>query len=116
MVWSRRFDFGGRPEEDVENGEVRNLLRVLVHLTARAALPEEYVVSVVGGKASSKKHIRAYNLCDGTRSQGEIARLLKLDQGNFSRAVARWANAGVVFRIGSGREAKLLHAYPLSEK
>ena len=65
-------------------------------------------------KGAGPKQVRAYSLCDGTRSQTDIAKALTLVAGNFSRTVSRWIDSGIVFRLGEGREAKLLHVYPLS--
>jgi len=64
-------------------------------------------------KGSGEKQLRAYNMCDGTKTQSEIAKATKLDPASFSRTVARWIEAGALFRMGSGRDTKLLHAYPL---
>ena len=88
------------------------LLRILIKLNARQAVPETTVREAVGNSA---RQLQAYNLCDGTRSQAEIAKAAKIDQGNFSRTVGRWVEEGVLFRIGADREAKLLHLYPLAK-
>ena len=61
----------------------------------------------------SKNLLLAYNLCDGTKTQQEIARAAKLDTGNFSRTVGRWIEAGIVFRVESGDKDTLLHIYPI---
>lgn len=91
------------------------LLRAILGVTARQTFPVDRLTEIVLAKGTSKKQLRAYNMCDGTKMQGEIAKALKLDRGNFSRTVARWVDAGVVCRLGEGREAKLLHVYPLPE-
>lgn len=70
-------------------------------------------MQVVAPSGASKKQLIAFNLCDGTLSQGQIAKKLNLDAGNFSRTVGRWVEAGVVFRIGSEREERLRHIFPL---
>ena len=51
------------------------------------------------------KQLRAFNLADGSRSQNDIARQAKVDQGNFSRTTARWVENGVAFWIGEGKDA-----------
>jgi hypothetical protein len=91
--------------------ETEELLRFLIQLTARQVFPEEVLRQIVG---ASSRNVDAYNLCDGTRTQSEIAKLSKLDQGQFSRTAARWAEAGVVFKAGIGRDVKLLRLYPIS--
>jgi len=93
------------------------LLRALLSVTGRQAIPPMHLVKLVNpANATSGKQVKAYNLCDGTRTQAAIAKSLKLDQGNFSRTVGRWIDAGILFRLGEGREAKLLHLYPLEKK
>lgn len=91
------------------------LLRAILAVTARQTFPPDRLTEIVMAKGASTKQVAAFNLCDGSRGQGEIAKALKLDQGNFSKTVARWIEAGVLFRLGVGREAKLLHVYPLAE-
>ena len=59
------------------------------------------------------KQVEAFNLADGTRTQSEIAEQVKMDQGQLSRTVSRWIEAGIMFRLGDGRDAKLLHIYPI---
>jgi len=75
------------------------------------AIPEEQISSVVG---NSPKYLKAYNLCDGTKSQQEIAKQAKLDQGNLSKACARWIQNGVAFWMGEGKDARLVHIYPIN--
>jgi DNA-binding MarR family transcriptional regulator len=88
-----------------------DLLRALIQVTARAAIkPEELKALVVSG-SRNEKQARAYNLCDGTRAQAEIAKKLQLDSGNFSRTVSRWEQLGILFRVGE--DGHLLHLYPL---
>jgi hypothetical protein len=93
--------------------ELINLLRILVHVSGRAAFPEEKLRGIVAPPGASAKQTAAYNLCDGSRTQAEVARAAKINQGNFSRTMARWVGEGVLFRVGNGREARLLHLYPL---
>jgi len=90
----------------------RALLRAILSTTARQSFPLDRVAEIVLAKGGDKQ-LSAFNLCDGSRGQSEIAKQLKLDGGNFSRTVTRWVDAGIVFRLGEGREGKLLHVYPL---
>lgn len=89
------------------------ILRAILSLVARQTFSAQQVFEIVSPKSYAAKQVSAFNLCDGTLSQGEIAKKLKLDAGNFSRTVARWIELGVVFRIGSNRDEKLLHVFPL---
>jgi hypothetical protein len=91
------------------------LLQALISLTGRAAFPVDDLEDIVSAGGGDKQR-KAYNMCDGSRGQGEVAKALKIDGGSFSRTVARWVDQGIMFRIGDGREAKLLHVYPLPEK
>jgi hypothetical protein len=79
-------------------------------MTARQAINVDTLRETVG---AGEKQRQAFNMCDGARSQGDIVKALKFDQGNFSKTVARWIEAGVVLRLGEGRDTKLLHVYPL---
>lgn len=90
------------------------LLRAILTMTARQAFSVSDLSEIVS-KGSGEKQLRAYNMCDGTRTQGDIAKAAKIDPASFSRSVARWVEAGVLFRVNSGRDTKLLHAYPLPE-
>ena len=84
------------------------LLRILIQLTGRQAFPPEVLREIVG-----ERNVETYNLCDGTRTQAEVVKGAKVDQGAFSRTSARWVQEGVLFRLGSGRDVKLWHLYPL---
>lgn len=90
-----------------------DLLRCLVHLVGRAAIPPDTVLDVIG---SGKKQLKAFNLCDGSHTLTEIARKTKISQGNLSRTVSRWSQHGIVFWIGEGKDARLLHAYMIPER
>jgi len=90
-----------------------SLLIALISLTGRVAFPPRSLYQIVCSRRGGPKQIKAYNLCDGTRTQAQIISECKLDAGNFSHTVSRWIESGVMFRLGSGREAKLLHLYPL---
>jgi hypothetical protein len=91
------------------------LLRALVNICARVSISPQKLANIVMSRGATEKQWRAYNLCDGTRTQGEIAKTLKLDPGNFSRTVGRWIEEGVVFRLSEGRDSRLLHAYFLTK-
>lgn len=90
------------------------LLRVLISLTGRVAVPEPRLRTLVVGRnaRSGEKYLAAYNLCDGSRGVREIARISGLDHGNLSRAIIRWVEQGVMFKLGS--DARPVHLYRLS--
>lgn len=81
----------------------------MISLLGRSVFPRHDLMEIVAPLKGKEKQTKAFNLCDGTRSQADIGKQLKLDAGNFSRTVARWIEAGVVFRLGEGRDARLLH-------
>jgi DNA-binding MarR family transcriptional regulator len=93
-----------------------DLLRALLTVTARTTFPIEKLAGIVQSAGAGEKQLAAYNMCDGNHGQTEIAKALSLDAGNFSRTVGRWIDAGVVFRLGEGRDAKLMHVYPLPKE
>jgi hypothetical protein len=96
------------------NVETNTLLKAILGMTARQAISVEDLIQTVVPKGSGEAQVEAYNLCDGTRSQGQIAKEVRLDPGNFSRTVARWVEAGIVMKLGDAKDgAPLLHIYPI---
>lgn len=87
-----------------------DLLRCLVQIVGRASMPMGTVCEIIGDR---KKQIHAFNLCDGTLSQAEVSKKSKIDQGNLSRTFDRWVKNGIAFWIGEGKDAKLMHIYPI---
>jgi len=88
------------------------LLRAILTLTARQALAVDTLAEVVM-RGGGRRQLEAFNLCDGTRTQSDVVKAAKIDKGSFSKTVNRWVRAGILFRVGEGRETRLLHAYPL---
>jgi hypothetical protein len=82
-----------------------DLLRVLVALAGRIACPPERLIQVVGPYAE------AYNLCTGELTLAAIARSTGVDKSNLRKAMLRWEEAGVLFRLGP--EARPFHLYSL---
>lgn len=87
-----------------------DLLRCAIHVVGRIAIPPDQVRQILAG---GDKSIKAFNLCDGTRTLTEIAKGAGLDQGNLSRAASRWVAHGVAFWVGKGRDARLMNIYPI---
>jgi hypothetical protein len=94
--------------------ELKQLLRMLISVTARGAFPEDSVRKIVAPTKSSERYAIAYNLCDGTHTRAEIARLTGIDKDNLNKVVKRWIAAGVIFEIEQDGQANLLHLYPLT--
>lgn len=63
-----------------------------------------------GGSARS---LLAYNLCDGKKSQTDVAKGAKIDKAALSRLLVRWVEAGIVVRVG--QDQLPLHVFPLSK-
>ena len=94
---------------------IEALLRAVLSVTGRQVFPPDRLIEIVLSKGAGEKQLRAFNMCDGAKGQADIAKTLKLDSGNFSRTVSRWIDEGIVFRLGEGRDAKLLRVYALPE-
>lgn len=93
-----------------------DLLRMLLSVTARLAFPAERLrLEVVGKVRFPERWIKAYNACDGVRSQAEIVRLSGIDAGDLSRAIKRWVDAGVLFRVGANELPLHLYTLPLDD-
>ena len=93
------------------SNEIASLLRALISLTEHTVFDQGRLLEIIGKQ--SEKLLLAYDLCDGTNTQQEIARKVKLDPSNFSKAVGRWIEAGILFRVESGDKTMLLHVYPV---
>jgi len=90
------------------------LLKGILATVGRTAFPPESLYKIVAPTSGSAKQILAYNLCDGETPQAEISKRAKLDQGNLSRTITKWIEAGIVIRVGA--EGHPLHLYPLIAK
>lgn len=89
-------------------------LRAILATVARQTFPPDALAKLVAPTKAGEKQLVAYNLCDGSRSQSEIAKELSLDPGAFSRTVSRWVELGILVRVGEKRETRLVHLYPLA--
>jgi hypothetical protein len=89
-----------------------SLLRGILMTVARGAFPPAKLHRIVAPQKNSAKNVLAYNACDGSTSQAEIATKAKLDKANLSKLLARWVGAGVMIRVG--RDQFPLHLYPLT--
>lgn len=97
--------------DEAKMDTTETLLRAILATVARQALPPEELSKIVAPAAGGEKQLQAYNLCDGHTAQSEIGKRAKLDQGNLSRTISRWIEAGIVVRIGN--EQYPMHVYPL---
>jgi len=95
-----------------DTGANNGLLKCVLHVLGRLAVPPEQVLEIIGRKP---KYLAAYNLCDGTLSQKEVVKKSGLRQSNFSVASKRWVENGLAFWLGEGKNRRLLHLYPVSK-
>lgn len=91
------------------------MLEFAVSLLGRIAFKDVELKQIILSGGGGEKQLKAYNLCDGTRTQGEIAKAVKLDPGSFSRTVSRWESAGIAKRLGAGKEKKIKGLYEVSK-
>ncbi len=91
--------------------KIEQLLEALVHVIGRSAVPLEEVQKAV---ATSAKHVKAFNLCDGIRAQKQVVKACRMNQSSLSKTFARWVENGVAFWIGESKaDRRLLHIYPI---
>lgn len=86
-------------------------LRAILAVTARKAIPPDELASQVGVGSTKSKQIEAYNLCDGSLTQAEVAREAGLDQGNFSRTINRWLDDGLIVKTDLDGQMRPVHLY-----
>ena len=96
-------------------GNEEVLLRAILAVVARQTFPPRELCAIVAPKSGMQKQIQAFNLCDGSRTQGEIAKAMGFDSGNFSKSVKRWIDAGVMTKVISDGVEKPIHVYPIPE-
>lgn len=89
-------------------------LRAILATIARQTFSPEVLAKHVL-KNGGAKQIKAFNLCDGTLTQGEVAKEAGLDSGNFSKTISRWIEAGIIVRVTEGKKVVPVHVYPLDE-
>src|SRR5712691_7442754 len=88
---------------------LEQLVACLIQIIGRSVVPAAQVEERVG---RGRKHLSAFNMCDGKHTQKDITRKLRIDQGQLSRTFTRWIQSGIAFRLSDGSEARLLHIYP----
>jgi DNA-binding MarR family transcriptional regulator len=90
-------------------------LKAMMSLIARQTFSPEKLKALISSRGTLKL-CEAFNLCDGTNKQTEIATKIGIDQGQFSRTVKQWIDDGIIIRVGDGKDAKLVHVYPLPDR
>lgn len=95
-------------------GEV--YLRAMMSLIARQTFPPERLAEIVSPVANSRTY-ETFNLCDGSRTQAQIASALGVSSGNLSTTIKRWTEEGVVIKVvaDDGKE-RPVHVYPVPDR
>jgi len=91
-------------------------LKMIMQLIARQTFSASDVAAHVCPTKKSTKSLKAYNLCDGTRSQAEIGKVCGIDRANCQKMIKRWELEGLILRVPHGKELHPLHIFPISEK
>ena len=96
----------------IDGDKVFQLLSATFHVLSRSAIQMPQVRELI----VTEKNRQAFNYCDGSLTQKEIAKKLRIDQGQLSKTFKRWLEAGIVFRIGERTESRLLHVFPVPKE
>lgn len=95
----------------MENNEV--YLKAILATVARQTFSTSDLMAIVAPNKTSKKNFDAFNLCDGSLTQGDVVKKLKLNKGNFSTTLARWIELGVIIKLVDGKDVRPIHVYPI---
>lgn len=87
------------------------MLMVLIAMAGRVAFPPSHLREIVS-PSGSPKYVNAYNLCDGSRTIADVARLTGLDKSNLGKAVTRWVDVGIMYKVGE--DSNPMRIYRLS--
>jgi|GEM_PF-1560325 len=90
-------------------------LKAILATVARQTFSIADLLALVAPTKKSEKQLKAFNLCTGDVTQGEIAKKLGLDSGNFSKTLAKWVDAGIIVKVGDGNDLRPVHVYPIPE-
>lgn len=91
------------------------LLRAILATVARQTFPPQEIAKIVAPRSDSAKWIEVYNLCNGARTQSEIAKEANVDSSNLSKKVRQWTDAGVMTLMVEGAIERPIHVYPLPD-
>lgn len=90
-------------------------LKAMMSLIARQTFSSERLAQIVSPNLH-KKTLEAFNLCDGSRTQSEIAAYLKIDPAQFSKTVKRWVDEGAAIRVTQQGAVRPVHVYPIADR
>jgi len=89
------------------------LLRAILATIARQTFSPEDIHAIVAPQANSAKWLKVYNACNGTLTQSEIAKQMKVDASDLSKKIKRWIAEGIVIRLADGKSDRPVHVYPI---
>ncbi|WP_417492334.1 MarR family transcriptional regulator [Maricaulis sp.] len=92
-----------------------SLLRGILATIARQTFTPDTLYALVVPNSNAKTNAIAFNLCDGSRTQSEIATAAGVDKGNLSKRIQRWVDAGIIIKIPHEKSWLPLHLYPIPE-
>ena len=80
---------------------------MVILLLAKASFTSKQVREIVtkGRGRNAAAFLKAYNLCDGSRTQAKVAKEAGIDPGALSRALQKWEEGGIIYRIRSESES-----------
>jgi len=84
--------------------EIQDAQEVMIRLLAKMAFKEGEVLNAVVGRRKDKPRedwIKAYNLCDGEHTHGQIVDETGINPGNFSTALKKWEQMGIIFYVNT---------------
>jgi hypothetical protein len=82
---------------------------MIIALLARLTLTVEGITrTVTVGKKKGKPEdfIAAYNALDGTKTIGEVAAMVGITQQGMGSVLQTWEEEGIVYKVGSGSNAR----------
>lgn len=80
---------------------------MVILLLAKVNFTSKQVREIItkGRGRNAAAFIKAYNLCDGSRTQVKVAKEAGVDPGALSRALQKWEEEGIIYRIKSETES-----------
>lgn len=88
---------------------------LILAMLARIAFPEEKLRSVVAkAKKNPSAYVRGFNACDGSRSVGDVAKVVGVTAGTLVPILQQWVRLGIIYEVESEEKGKFYRrVYPL---
>ncbi len=90
---------------------------LILALLGRIAFPEEKLrVAITRNKRNPEAYLKGYNACDGTRTVGEIAKIVGVTAGTLVPIFQEWERLGIIYELERKEKGKFYkHLYRLEE-